>query len=135
MIRQPTPDDQAPAQSSRIAVVHAGNYLNKMSGEQLERSCLERLAEGCRALIINFRNTDLVNSIGIANLLGVIDAAEAHGAQIVFCHVAGQTAELFELLGLTRLVGLEPTEETARARLGEANAAADDNQKRALKTA
>lgn len=102
---------------NEVALVRAGNYLNKISGEQLERSCLEHLDKGCRALVINFKDTDLVNSIGVANLLGVIDAAEMKSARVVFCHVAGQTAELFALLGLTRLVMLEATEEAAVAKL------------------
>ncbi|GAC1446867.1 MAG: hypothetical protein NVSMB56_09690 [Pyrinomonadaceae bacterium] len=122
---EPTPDtfqraktrDVAANDINEVALIRAGTYLNKISGEQLERSCLECLDKGCRALVINFKDTDLVNSIGVANLLGVIDAAEARQARVVFCHVAGQTAELFELLGLTRLVTLEPTEEAAVARL------------------
>lgn len=109
--------DEATNGANNVALVHAGNYLNKISGEQLERSCLEHLDKGCGVLVINFKDTDLVNSIGVANLLGVIDAAEARQARVVFCHVTGQTAELFELLGLTRLVTLEPTEEAAFAKL------------------
>jgi anti-anti-sigma factor len=105
------------ADGDAVPVVRAGTYLNKISGEQLERACLEHLTRGARALVIDFRDTDLVNSIGVANLLGVIDAAEARRARLVFCHVTGQTAELFDLLGLTRLVTLASDEEAARAML------------------
>jgi anti-anti-sigma regulatory factor len=66
------------------AVVYASDYLNKLSGERIERECLRQLDAGIRVLVINFRDTELVNSIGISILLGVIDAAKSTHAQLVF---------------------------------------------------
>jgi anti-anti-sigma factor len=100
-----------------IAVVYAGDYLNKLSGERVERVCRERLQEGCRALVVDFRETSMVNSIGVSILLGVIDAAERAGARLVFAGVSGQAAQLFELLGLTRHVTLAPDRHAALAAL------------------
>lgn len=106
------------------SVVYAGDYLNKLSGERIERACRLQLEAGCRALIINFRETELVNSIGVSILMGVIDAAEDVGAQLVFSDMSGQTVELFEMLGLTRFVALARTEDEALATLrGFASAA------------
>src|SRR5918912_1943828 len=102
-----------------LAVVYAGDYLNKLSGERIERECRRQLEAGCRALIINFRETDLVNSIGVSILLGVIDAAERTGAQLVFSDVNQQTIQLFEMLGLTRHVALARDEQEALATLTE----------------
>src|SRR5438128_6729495 len=84
------------------AVIYASDYLNKLSGERIERECKRQLDSGCRALVIDFRDTELVNSIGVSILLGVIDVAEKNGARVVFSDVNNQTAELFEMLGLTR---------------------------------
>jgi anti-anti-sigma regulatory factor len=96
-----------------MAVIYAGDYLNKLSGERIERECRRQLAAGCRALVINFRETGLVNSIGISILLGVIEAAEATGAHLVFSDVNKSTVELFEMLGLTRHVALARNEQEA----------------------
>ncbi|HYY96602.1 MAG TPA: STAS domain-containing protein [Pyrinomonadaceae bacterium] len=106
-------------QGGEIAVVYAGDYVNKLSGQRIERECLLRLEAGCRALVINFRDTELVNSIGVSILLGVIEAAERRGAPVVFSNVSRHTVKLFELLGLTRLVVLAESEEAALATLGE----------------
>ena len=105
------------------AVVYATDYLNKLSGERIERECRLKLEQGCRALIINFRDTELVNSIGVSILLGVIEAAEDAGAQLVFSDMSAQTVELFEMLGLTRFVELARTEEEALMTLDELAAA------------
>ena len=102
-----------------IAVVHAGDYVNKLSGQRIERECLSRMESGCRALVIDFKGTELVNSIGVSLLLGVIDMAEQVGARLVFSNVSRHTVKLFELLGLTRLVALAESEEAALATLKE----------------
>lgn len=101
------------------AVVYATDYLNKLSGERIERECRLQLEAGCRALVINFRDTELVNSIGVSILMGVIDAAEDVGAQLVFSDMSAQTVELFEMLGLTRFVALARNEEEALSTLTE----------------
>ncbi len=101
------------------AVVYAGDYLNKLSGERIERECRRQLEAGYRALVINFRETELVNSIGVSILLGVIDAAERVGAQLVFSDVNHQTIQLFEMLGLTRHVALARDEQEALDTLTE----------------
>jgi anti-anti-sigma factor len=97
------------------AIIYASDYLNKLSGERIERECKRQLESGCRALVINFRDTELVNSIGVSILMGVIDASEKSDARVIFSDVNGQTADLFEMLGLTRHVSVAKDETEALA--------------------
>ena len=99
------------------AVIYASDYLNKLTGEKIERECRRQLDSGCRALVIDFSDTQLVNSIGISILLGIIDIAEKNEARVVFSDVNNQTVELFEMLGLTRHVVLARNEEEALSSL------------------
>ena len=92
---------------SETATVFAGNYLNKLSGEQIERECRRRLEAGAKTLVLNFAETEIVNSIGVSILLGVIDAANDAHAKVVFSDVNDDTIELFEMLGLTNHVTME----------------------------
>lgn len=94
-------------------MVYASDYLNKLTGEKIERECRRQLDSGCRALVIDFSGTQLVNSIGISILLGIIDIAEKNGATVVFSDVNSQTEALFEMLGLTRHVTLAKDEDEA----------------------
>lgn len=89
------------------AIVFAGDYLNKLSGEKIERECRRRLEAGCKTLIVNFSETEIVNSIGVSILLGVIDAANDANAKVVFSDINDDTIELFEMLGLTNHVRVE----------------------------
>lgn len=99
------------------AVIYASDYLNKLTGERIERECKKQLDSGCRALVIDFSDTKLVNSIGVSILLGIIDVAEKNGARIVFSDVNNPTIELFEMLGLTRHVVLVKDEQEALSTL------------------
>ena len=94
------------------AIIYASDYLNKLSGERIERECKRQLGSGCRALVINFRDTELVNSIGVSILMGVIDAAE-NQARLIFSDVNSHTAKLFEMLGITRHVSIVKDEAEA----------------------
>jgi len=95
-------DDGASSADAVRAIVSAGEYLNKMTGERVERECRERLRDGCKELVVDFSGTELANSIGVSILLGVIDSAQGEGAKVVLSGVNADTAELFEMLGVTR---------------------------------
>lgn len=93
--------------SGERSVIFAGDYLNKLSGEQIEFEAKRRLEAGCKELEVNFSKTEIVNSIGISILLGVIDRASNNDAKVVFSDVNENTVELFEMLGLTKHVTIE----------------------------
>jgi len=99
------------------AIIYASDYLNKLSGERIERECRRQLESGCRTLVINFRDTELVNSIGVSILMGVIDASEQSDARLIFSDVNSHTATLFEMLGVTRHVSLVKDEDEALAQV------------------
>ena len=98
----PDPDDRA--------VVSAGDYFNKITGERVERECRERLRAGCRELVLDFGQTEIVNSVGVSILLGVINSAQDNGAKVVLAGVNASTIELFEMLGVTRHVEVVDSE-------------------------
>lgn len=88
------------------ATIFANEYLNKLSGEKIESECKKQLQAGCKTLVVNFKDTEIVNSIGVSILLGVIDAATHAEAEVIFSDVSEDTAQLFEMLGLTNHVSI-----------------------------
>lgn len=89
------------------ATVFAGDYINKLSGEKIERECQRQINAGCKTLIVDFSRTEIVNSIGVSILLGVIDVASNAGAKVIFSDLNEMTCELFETLGLTSHVTVQ----------------------------
>jgi len=94
------------ATPTKQATVNATNYLNKDSGEAIERECKLMLQDGVDELILNFAETELVNSVGVSILLGIIDSAAVKGARVKFSDVRQDTVELFEMLGVSKHVAI-----------------------------
>lgn len=88
-------------------IISAGDYLNKLTGEKIEHECRSKLDAGAKEIVLDFRETEIVNSIGISILLGIIDTAESKGAKVVFSEMNENTVELFEMLGLTKHVTIQ----------------------------
>ena len=99
------------------AVIYPGPYLNQLRGERIERRCLEMLDSGVRNLVINFEETELVNSIGISLLVGVIEAVDETKGRIVLTNLSSSNRELFEVLGILSKVEVLGSEELALARM------------------
>jgi anti-anti-sigma factor len=95
------------------AVIYPGPYLNQLRGEAIENCCQELLAEGVRRIVINFQETELINSIGISILLGVIEAVNEARGLLVLSNLSRSNRELFEVLGLMSQVRIEQSEEAA----------------------
>lgn len=93
--------------AEQTSVIFAGDYINKLSGEKIEYECRRKLAAGCKVLTLNFSQTELVNSIGVSILLGVIDVASKNGAKVVFADMNDDTVELFDMLGLTKHITIQ----------------------------
>jgi anti-anti-sigma regulatory factor len=93
-----------PGIAAERTVIYAGDYINKLSGEQLEYECRRRLEQGCQEIELNFSKTELINSIGISIILGVIDSASNSGARVVLSQVNEDTLEIFNMLGVNKHV-------------------------------
>ena len=92
------------------AIIYPGEYLNQLRGEIIELQCQEYLQDGIRHLVINFAETELINSIGISILLDVIDAVKAVDGTLVLTNLNDANRELFEMLGLLSQISIAETE-------------------------
>jgi anti-anti-sigma factor len=99
------------------AVIYPGLYLNQLRGESIESQCREFLATGVRRIVINFAETELINSIGISILLGVIESVNYAQGVLVLSNLNASNRELFEMLGLMSHVEMVDTEEIALLKL------------------
>jgi anti-anti-sigma factor len=100
-----------------VAVIYPGPYLNQLRGEIMERQCQDLVSQGVRRIIINFADTELINSIGISILLSVIETVNEDRGSLVLTHLNSTNRELFEMLGLLSHVEIEETEDSALLKL------------------
>ena len=92
---------------SGLAVLYTDGYINNQGGEEIARAAYELIDQGYTRLLLNLHGTKIINSIGISILLGVIDNAQMAGAKVVFSDLKPESAELFDMLDLTKHVTIQ----------------------------
>jgi anti-anti-sigma factor len=84
------------------ALIKTRGYLSRGAGEQLEREIVRLLGEGVGRFVVNLRETDLINSVGISILIGVIERVRGQGGELAFSELTAVNEEIFRIMGLAR---------------------------------
>jgi len=100
------------------AVVYPKGYLNNLSGEGLVKECGRHAGSGIRKIVVNFRETDLINSIGISFLLQTMEDLQSVGGTLCFTEMSKVQLGVLEMLGLSKFFRFFPGEEEALRFLG-----------------
>jgi anti-anti-sigma factor len=97
------------------AVLRTNGYINNLGAERIEQEYDGLVAQGCHHFIVNFADSPIINSMGLAILLGIIEKNLTNKGQIVFCCLTEVNAETMEIMDITQYVTLAETEDDARA--------------------
>ncbi len=103
------------AREPGYAVLRTDGYLNNLGAERIEQEYDALVAQGCRNFVVNFARSPIINSMGLAILLGIIEKNLTHQGTIVFSNLTEVNAETMEIMDNTQYVTLGPTEDDARA--------------------
>lgn len=95
------------------AVIYPQGYLNNLTGETLVQECTAVIEKGTRKIIISFRDTELVNSIGISMLLLIIEKLISTDGQLCFTDMNQTLQDTFVMLGLTHYISCFTHEQDA----------------------
>ncbi|HXY61687.1 MAG TPA: STAS domain-containing protein [Nitrospirota bacterium] len=96
-----------------VAVITPRGYLTDMGAHEIELASEQFLDNGYRKLIINFASVELVNTIGISVLMGVLQRTSECGCRVCFTDMNRLHREIFELTGLTKHVDIFQDENAA----------------------
>jgi len=96
-----------------VAVVYPQGYLNNLAGEGLVAECGKYTQSGIKKIVVNFRETDLINSIGISLLLHIMEDLQTAGGTLCFTDMSKIQLGIFEMLGLTKYFRFFPDENGA----------------------
>jgi anti-anti-sigma factor len=99
------------------AVITPIGYLNALTGEQIDKVCESLIARGIHYFIINFAQVELINTIGISILVGLIEKVLSRQGLVYFTELGGTNREIFEVLNLTSVAMIFPNDASARAHL------------------
>lgn len=99
-------------------ILYPDNYLNDIEGEKLEEMCDSFLKKGFKKIIIDFSETDLINSIGISILIGIIEKIRESNGALIFAGLKSVNKDIFNIVGLTKHVQIFDTVEEAMGETG-----------------
>jgi len=94
-------------------VLYPHNYINDIEGEKLEELCEVFLGRGFKKIVVDFSSTDLINSIGVSIIIGIIESVKDKKGVITFSGLKKVNYDIFSLVGLTRHIQVFKTEDEA----------------------
>ena len=98
-----------------VAVINAPSYVNNQAAEAIAEEGTRLIGEGIVHLILNLAESKMVNSVGIAIIIEVIDNATQKGGSLNFCCVSPTIEKTFQIMGLKQLAGVYEDESSALA--------------------
>jgi len=100
-----------------VAILYPKGYLNNLAAEGLEKECDSCISKGIKNVVLNLNGIELINSIGISILLGVIEKVKGTDGTLCFTNLSKLHSETFDMLGLTKYMKVYASEEEALAHL------------------
>ena len=100
------------------AIVYTKGYINNVGGEEIANRVYELMDDGVRTLLLNLRETKIVNSIGISILIEIIEKMIDKGGKIGFCCLTPVIHKTFQIMGLANYAAIFTDEETALKEMG-----------------
>ncbi len=99
------------------AVVHTRGYINNVGGEEIANCAYDLMDDGVGTLLLNLRETKIVNSIGISILIEIVEKMMEKNGRLAFCCLTPVIHKTFQIMGLAQYAAIFPDEETARREL------------------
>ena len=96
------------------AVIRPRGYLNALTGDQIDKVCEKLIGEGIVYFIVNFGEVELINTIGISILVGIIEKVLAKQGLVYFTGLDATNREIFEVLNLNSVAMVFPDDVSAR---------------------
>lgn len=96
------------------AVITPVGYLNALTGEQIDKVCEALFDKGLRYFIINFAQVELINTIGISILVGIIEKVLNRQGLVYFTELGGTNREIFDVLNLSSVALIFSDDNAAR---------------------
>jgi anti-anti-sigma factor len=103
------------------AILYTKGYINNVGGEEIASRAYELMEGDVRSLLLNLRETKIVNSIGISILIEIIEKMIDKGGRIGFCCLTPVIHKTFQIMGLANYASIFTDEDQAVKEMGLAS--------------
>ncbi|HVT45368.1 MAG TPA: STAS domain-containing protein [Thermoanaerobaculia bacterium] len=95
------------------AILYTKGYINNVGGEEIANCAYKLIDGGVSTLLLNLRETKIVNSIGISILIEIIEKMMEQNGKLGFCCLTPVIEKTFQIMGLAQYAPIYKDEETA----------------------
>ncbi|MBI92361.1 MAG: hypothetical protein CME05_04005 [Gemmatimonadaceae bacterium] len=106
--------------NGKVAIVTAPSYVNEKSAEAISEECSGLITDGVSLILIDMKECRMVNSVGVAIIIEIIEVLDEQGGSLGFCSLSETIAKTFQIMGLKELAGMYSDQEEALAALAAA---------------
>ncbi len=100
-----------------VVILYPDNYINGIEGDRLDEMCDFFLLKGVKKFLIDFSGTELINSIGISIMIGIMEKVRERDGMLLFSGLKKVNTDIFGMVGLTKFVQVFGTEKEAMEEL------------------
>ncbi len=96
-----------------ILIMHTSGYVNNTGGEKIAQEFSQHFEKGVNKVIIDLKQSKVVNSIGISFLIEVIEKLNENNGKLIFTNLEPAIDKTLTIMGLFSFAGKEETVENA----------------------
>jgi anti-anti-sigma factor len=97
----------------KAAILYTKGYINNVGGEEIANHAYELMNGGVSMLLLNLRETKIVNSIGISILIEIIEKMMEKNGKVAFCCLTPVIQKTFQIMGLAQYAAIFTDEQAA----------------------
>lgn len=109
--------------SKDIYELRIDGFLDFSNSEQVEQAIAKIFQEGIYKIVANLSQTKYISSAGFGCFIASIDTAIKHNGDIIFTSTPKEIEEIFQILGLSRILRFAKDREEAVKTLSALKAA------------
>ena len=95
------------------AVLYTKGYINNVGGEEIANCAYKLMDDGVGTILLNLRETKIVNSIGISILIEIIEKMMEKNGKLAFCCLTPVIEKTFQIMGLAQYASIYKDEDAA----------------------
>lgn len=99
-------------QSDALIIATSG-YINKDAGETIATECYKHIDDGVTKVILNLKESKVINSIGISILIEIIEKLQSINGKMIFTNLEPAVEKTLTIMGLFQLTEKAATPEDA----------------------
>ena len=99
--------------SDDVVVMVPKGYVDGLGAGQMEEASEAVLGKGTKKLVVNFCDTQFINSVGVSVLTSVVHRTQQSSGMLCFTNMKRIHREVFDLTGLTKHVKVFSEEDDA----------------------